>query len=489
MSPIPFTDFVDRCLYDPAFGYYGSGVVAFGHPSHYSTYPQRLSPGFGWMLADALAWLLEAPLRDGRIPADAPLTILEIGAGDGALARDTLDRLEALRDCPRAGPLAARVRYVVGDRSPALRARQRRTLARHIAAGRAEVKHLDGRSPSWDGPFHGVVVCNELLSNLTCDKLWLHADGRVSGVGVAARPAMSPEALWEAIAAGAPPPLEEVPLACADDPARAAYLAALAPLVDDLHALGHDPVALHYNAGIPAFLAGVAPCLVAPGNFGLALVVDYGGTSRHVLDPRVAHLRLYGRPGARSMLETPGRLDITWDVDFTQLGLVAAEHGVRLQHLGHQSMLESAAADLWGPALRPHLEAGRVVEGAAPGEEAALEAERLVGEFREADGFRAAVLAPPGYTTPTLRFGPGDPWAPDALVTVSPDADPAAMRRALEGLPLPDVAAWLHPGCDPLANLNAVGAYALRAEALRRLAPFLVPPGALARRPGAPRAT
>jgi len=480
-APVPFAEYVDRCLYDPGFGYYGSGVVAFGDPAHYSTFPQRLSPGFGWMLADALAWLLAEPMRDGRIPPDVPVTVLEIGAGDGALARDTLDRLASSANDPLLGPLAARVRYVVGDRSPALRARQRKALARHIDAGRAAVVALDGRAVAWGGPFHGAVVCNELLTNLVCEKLTLRRGGRVERVGVAARPAAPAEALWRAVAAGAPPTLEEVAMPCPADGARDAYLAAIAPLVDDLHALGHERVALHHNAGLPDFLAGVAPCLVGPGSYGVALVIDYGGTSRHVLDPRVPHLRVYGRPGAASALETPGRLDITWDLDFTQLGLVAARHGVRLHHLGHQSMLESAAADLWGAALRPALVRGREAEGAAAGEEAEVEAERLVAEFREADGFRAAVLGPADFAVPEARFGPGDPWAVDELVTVAPGVDAAALDRALAGTGLPPAEAWLYPGCDPLANLNAVGAYAARAEVARHLSPFLVNPGAIAR--------
>lgn len=482
MSSIPFADYVDRCLYDPRFGYYSAGVVAFGDASHYSTFPQRLSPGFGWMLADALAWLLAAPMRDGRIPQDAPLTVLEIGAGDGDLARDTLDRLASCGDDPRLAPLAARVRYVVGDRSPALRARQRRALARHIDAGRAEVIALDGRAPRWDGPFYGAVVCNELLSNLTCEKLLLDADGGLTRAGVASRPEMPADALWDAIAAGAAPPLHEVTVDLSADAARDALLDAIAPLVDDARALGLAPMPLYYNAGAPRFMEGIASILQGPSRYGCALLVDYGGTSRHLLDPRTPHLRLYGRPEARSPLETPGRLDITWDVDFTQLGLLAAQGGLDLVHLGHQSMLESAAADLWGPSLRPTLVRGRVREGAAEGEEAEIEAERLVGEFREADGFRAAVFGPRDFTVPAVRFGASDPWRVRELVTLAPWADPDALRAALRDLDLPPHDAWLYAGCDVIANLNAVEAYARRAEVLGRLAPFLVEPGEIARR-------
>ncbi|MBX3275186.1 MAG: SAM-dependent methyltransferase [Sandaracinaceae bacterium] len=479
---LAFRDFVDGCLYDPRFGYYGAGVVRFGDEAHYSTFPQGMSPAFGWLVADSLAWLLDAPMRDGRIPPDAPLTLLEIGAGDGALARDTLDRLVSRAGDPRLGPLAERIRYVVGDRSPTLRERQRRALAPHIEAGRAEVIALDARAPRWEGPFYGAVVCNELLSNLACDKLILHRGGGVTRVGVTARPPMSADTLWRAVAAGEALALEETTVPLAPDPARDALLAALAPLIADAHALGHDPLPLYYNAGVPAFVDGLASILAGPDRFGLALLVDYGGTSRHVLDPRFSHLRVYGRVGAESPLETPGQLDITWDLDFTQLGLVAEERGLELLHLGHQSMLESVAADLWGPELRPLVVEGRVAEGAAPGEEAELEAERLVAEFREADGFRAVVLGPPGVEVPRVRFGESDPWRVDALVTIAPWADRRAMGEAVADLALPPPDEWLYPGCDLVANISAVEAYAERATILERLAPFLARPGEIARR-------
>jgi len=44
-----FAAFADRCLYDPDTGYYSTGEVRFGFDGHFWTYPQRMSPLFGWL--------------------------------------------------------------------------------------------------------------------------------------------------------------------------------------------------------------------------------------------------------------------------------------------------------------------------------------------------------------------------------------------------------------------------------------------------------
>lgn len=428
-----------------------------------------------------MAWLLEAPMRDGTIPADVPITLFEIGAGDGHLARDVLDRLATSMDHPRLGALARRVTYVIGERSPALRERQTRRLARHIEAGRARVVEADGRCPVLDGPFYGVVLSNELLDVLTCDRLRLFPGGRVERVFVESEPPMTPDDLWDALAAGSSPALRETTHPLGEEPALAEALAAIRPLVDDLEALGQLPVDLNHGSGVSTFLDGVARLLTGPDRWGLSLVIDYGGTARHVLDPRHRHLRVYGTEGA-TPLEAPGRIDITWDVDFTELGRLAAERGLRLLHYGHQAALECAEADLGGEELRDALVSGRVADGADLDSEAEQEADRLTFEFREANGYRTAILGPPGYRVPEERFGPSDAWEVPDLFTVPPGAA-EAVRAALAGMDLPDPEGWIDAGGDVVADLSARQFYSERDEVLRRLgaAGLLRRPGELGR--------
>ena len=118
MAParIPFARYMERCLYDETFGYYGAGRVRFGPGGQFSTYAEALSPLFGGLVARAVREGIVALERSGRVPDDAPLTVLELGAGNGDLARDVLDEL-ARRSGEDGWELVDRLTYVIGDRS------------------------------------------------------------------------------------------------------------------------------------------------------------------------------------------------------------------------------------------------------------------------------------------------------------------------------------------------------------------------------------
>jgi hypothetical protein len=76
-----FAAFADRCLYDPDTGYYSTGEVRFGFDGHFWTYPQRMSPLFGWMIAESVRTIVDEWTWDGRLADVDPLTILELGGG------------------------------------------------------------------------------------------------------------------------------------------------------------------------------------------------------------------------------------------------------------------------------------------------------------------------------------------------------------------------------------------------------------------------
>ena len=185
-----FADWYAACLYDPAWGYYASGRVEFGPGGDFSTYPQRLSPVFGWMLCDVFEHLL-APIA-ARAPADLPLTILEFGAGDGDLADDILNRFLATNTS-----LAPRLSYRIVETSPQLRERQQARLRHHLDTGRLEIvdgahcralgrtvrfHFSDGHTPGLmlaeiigpeqehGEPHGGVVFCADLIPG----RPWVH---------------------------------------------------------------------------------------------------------------------------------------------------------------------------------------------------------------------------------------------------------------------------------------------------------------------------
>jgi SAM-dependent MidA family methyltransferase len=135
---LPFDRFMALALYEPGLGYYARDNRQFGampsSGSDFVTAPE-LSPLFGRTLARQVAQALDA--------AEAH-TVVEFGAGSGALAEQLL------------GALGERVRrYAIVDISGALRQCQ----AARLAPFGARVQWLD----AWPDTLHGVVVGNEVL--------------------------------------------------------------------------------------------------------------------------------------------------------------------------------------------------------------------------------------------------------------------------------------------------------------------------------------
>ena len=147
---LPFDRVMAMALYEPGLGYYTRGGTVFGlmpaSGSDFVTAPE-LSPLFGRTLARQVAQSLDAAQAH---------TVIEFGAGSGALAAQLLDAL------------GERVRhYAIVDLSGTLRERQALTLAR--CADR--VQWLD----AWPDSIHGVVVGNEVLDAMPVQLL--HWDG------------------------------------------------------------------------------------------------------------------------------------------------------------------------------------------------------------------------------------------------------------------------------------------------------------------------
>jgi SAM-dependent MidA family methyltransferase len=179
---ISFERYMDLALYAPGLGYYAAGARKLGPGGDFVTAPE-ISRLFGGCVALECAQVL-FQLGAG--------SIMEIGAGTGALAADVLLRLDALDRLP--------ARYLILEVSADLRERQREVL-------RTRAPHLQGCVEWLDGPpeerFDGIVLANEVLDALPVVRFRWSA-GRCEELGVAverdrlvwaARPA--PSALGE----------------------------------------------------------------------------------------------------------------------------------------------------------------------------------------------------------------------------------------------------------------------------------------------------
>ena len=161
---IPFERYMELALYAPGLGYYVAGARKLGPAGDFVTAPE-LGGLFAQCLAVQCAEVLERSGGD---------TVVELGAGSGALAAGLLAALEAVGAAPR--------RYAIVEVSPELRERQRATLAARAGA-------LAGRVEWWErlpapGSVRGVIVANEVLDALPVHRFRIRG-GRVRMLGVA----------------------------------------------------------------------------------------------------------------------------------------------------------------------------------------------------------------------------------------------------------------------------------------------------------------
>lgn len=119
-GPIPFVRFMELALYHPQFGYYmrspEAGRERIGWSGDFYT-SSDVHPILGQALAR------QARQIDALLGHPDPFTVVEMGAGKGLLASDFLRAV--LSD---DGSLSRRLRFVLVERSPAMRKLQQSNL-------------------------------------------------------------------------------------------------------------------------------------------------------------------------------------------------------------------------------------------------------------------------------------------------------------------------------------------------------------------------
>lgn len=153
---IPFSRFMELCLYTPGWGYYSAGASKFGAGGDFTTAPE-MGGLFAATVANALAPVF------GQLGPQARL--LELGGGTGAFAEALLLRLAELQALP--------ARYAILEPSADLRQRQRERLQQNLPA------EIGGRVEWLDRPFdddwEGVVFANEVIDALPTPRFVIQA--------------------------------------------------------------------------------------------------------------------------------------------------------------------------------------------------------------------------------------------------------------------------------------------------------------------------
>ena len=133
-GPIPFSRYLEMCLYDPDYGYYSRNAEQFGKAGDFYT-SSDVHAVFGRLLArqfDEMWRVLGSPEQ---------IELLELGPGRGLFAQDVLDWSE------KKFPVFFRaLRYSLLESSSALRKRIKTTLLRHLESEKAKlVDNTGGR--------------------------------------------------------------------------------------------------------------------------------------------------------------------------------------------------------------------------------------------------------------------------------------------------------------------------------------------------------
>lgn len=156
---MPFSRFMELCLYAPGWGYYSAGASKFGASGDFTT-AAEMGGLFAATVANALAPVL------GQLGPQARL--LELGGGSGAFAEAVLLRLAELQALP--------ARYAILEPSADLRQRQRERLQQNLTADiGSRVEWLDR---PFDDDWEGVVFANEVIDALPTPR-FLIRDGEV----------------------------------------------------------------------------------------------------------------------------------------------------------------------------------------------------------------------------------------------------------------------------------------------------------------------
>jgi len=293
-GPIPFSRYMELCLYEPELGYYSRAREKFGKARDFYT-SSDVHAVFGRLLARQFEEMWRA------LDSPARFDVIELGPGRGLFARDVLDW--SARQFPG---LAAVLRYSLVEQSAHLRARLDERLTEHVASGNCAIYDSLERAAVAAGE-NLVVFGNEFFDALPVEII----DHRG-----AVRVAVQADRFTEQF---------------------------VAPSVTEDEFL--DRYGIHPEEGerveAPLLSLGWMDRIAAffERRLGFVVLIDYGYTREQQLAGRHRDtLMTYRRHVATpSPYEAPGEQDITAHVNFTALRARGVERGLEALALLTQS--------------------------------------------------------------------------------------------------------------------------------------------------------
>jgi SAM-dependent MidA family methyltransferase len=326
---IPFSRYMELCLYHPELGYYSRYAEQFGKAGDFYT-SSDVHAVFGRLLArqfEEIWRALDSPER---------IEILELGPGRGLFAQDLLDWSEKkFPDFFRA------LHYLLAENSPALRTRLELTLSKHFGSGKASLTPLSTMALL---PGNGILEPGATLGDR-----FEKGTTSVEPKGPLLARASAPEVRLGPVIIFANEFFDALPveilslqgaLRISTDKGR--FIETWAPpSSEELDFL--DRYSVHPEPGarieVPLIAEQSVAGIASAVERGVFIAIDYGYTRQEQLAGRhrgtVTAFRQHSV--SPNPYEAPGEQDITAHVNFTALAAAAEQNGMHVHPLLTQS--------------------------------------------------------------------------------------------------------------------------------------------------------
>ncbi len=300
-GPIPFVRFMELALYHPQFGYYmrspEAGRERIGWSGDFYT-SSDVHPILGQALAR------QARQIDALLGHPDPFTVVEMGAGKGLLASDFLRAV--LSD---DGSLSRRLRFVLVERSPAMRKLQQSNLKEWLGTP-GLVSWVEDVQSLGSAAVVGLVFSNELPDAFPVHRIQI-VEGRAQEVYV--------------------------------DHHDQKFVEQLKPLSNQEleHHLTRLNISLpegyrtEINLNALKWMEQVAGAL----DRGVAITIDYGHTAQDLYNADRSEgtlLCYYSQLTSEDPYQRVGQQDMTAHVDFSSLAAVGEDHGLHVTGFTNQ---------------------------------------------------------------------------------------------------------------------------------------------------------
>ncbi len=162
-GPLPFSQFMEWCLYHPDFGYYQTEGEKIGKEGDYYT-SSCVHPLFGYLVAKQLSQMAE--MLGGET-----FDVVEMGGGRGFLCQDILHWAKE-----NASSFYQHLHYTLIETAPHFLEEQRKRLVEEEKTGKISWMSLEAFREG-KCPFRGCFLSNELVDAFPVHRVMLDQGG------------------------------------------------------------------------------------------------------------------------------------------------------------------------------------------------------------------------------------------------------------------------------------------------------------------------